>query len=482
MKFLIRPFAETAIKSRPVRQQQVRQLRRNVRRILARLDDRVQVQGGWDRVDVQLPDDGLTREQVITTLQRVPGISNIQVIREYPLDCFETIADIVVSSFEQRLAGKSFAVRVRRSGKHDFSSQDLEKYLGGALLRRTDARAVNLNHPDEPVRLEVIGDYFHVVDERFEGMGGYPMGAVENAMTLISGGYDSSVATYLNMRRGIRTHFLFFDLGGTAHETGVKQVAWHLWSRYGSSHSVHFITVPFEEVVGEIMRSVNNRYWGVTLKRVMLRAASAIAGETNAQALVTGDSVAQVSSQTLTNINVIDRASEQVVLRPLINMDKGEIIRLAGEIETDEFARNMPEYCGVISSKPVTRAKVHRAEEEEAKMDPAVLAKAIEDRVATPIHRLMETLTTPEEVELVRTPSLDDVIIDVRHPTEEERAPLHLTNNEILHIPFYELSQHLSELASDRRYLLYCDRGTMSRMHAGQLQAEGLPNVQVYAP
>jgi len=85
-------------------------------------------------------------------------------------------------------------------------------------------------------------------------------------------------------------------------------------------------------------------------------------------------------------------------------------------------------------------------------------------------------------VELVQTPGVEDVIIDVRHPFEGEQSPLKLTNNEVMQIPFYELNQQIAELPSDRQYLLYCDRGAMSRMHAGHLKAEGHANVKVYAP
>ncbi|MDX1757927.1 MAG: tRNA 4-thiouridine(8) synthase ThiI, partial [Marinobacter sp.] len=220
----------------------------------------------------------------------------------------------------------------------------------------------------------------------------------------------------------------------------------------------------------------------VVLKREMLRAASAIAEGQNTEGLVMGDAVAQVSSQTLTNLNVVDRASEQVVLRPLIAMDKEQIIKLARDIGTESFARTMPEYCGVISQKPATRAKLDRVTHDEAQMDPAVLQRAVAQRTETAVADLMETLTTPEEVELVQTPGVDDVIIDVRHPSEGERAPLVLTNNEVLQIPFYELNQQIGQLPKDRQYLLYCDRGSMSRMHAGHLKAEGFQNVKVYAP
>lgn len=156
------------------------------------------------------------------------------------------------------------------------------------------------------------------------------------------------------LRRGLRSHFLFFNLGGVAHEVGVRQVVHYLWDRYGASHGAKFISVPFDGVVEEIMRSVGHRHWGVVLKRQMLKAASEIARNNNAVALVTGDAAGQVSSQTLTNLNVVDRASDEVVLRPLIAMDKETIIGIAREIGTESYARNMPEYCGVISQKPAT--------------------------------------------------------------------------------------------------------------------------------
>lgn len=482
MKLLIRPAPEVAIKSKPVRRQQMRQLRQNIRKLLARLDYDIVVEGRWDRVDVVVPDDRGLAGAVLDTLLRIPGISTIQEIGAFPLVDLDDVATKAVEAFSERLSGKTFAVRVRRHGEHSFRSNELARTVGAALMQASDATGVNLKSPEVEVRIEVQDDQFHIAHRKHRGLGGYPLGSVENVMTLISGGYDSSVAAYLMMRRGLRNHFLFFNLGGTAHEVGVRQVVHFLWDRYGASHNAKFISVPFDGVVAEIMRSVNHRHWGVVLKRQMLKAASEIARNNNAVGLVTGDAVAQVSSQTLSNLNVVDRASEEVVLRPLVAMDKESIINIAREIGTESYARTMPEYCGVISQKPATRAKLHRVEADEAEMDPAVLAGAIEAREETPINRLLATTHTPEEVELVQTPSVDDVIIDVRHPVEGERSPLTLTNNEVMQIPFYELNQQIADLPGGRQYLLYCDRGSMSRMHAGHLKAEGHDNIKVYAP
>lgn len=482
MKLLIRPAAEVAIKSKPVRRQQMRMLRQNIRKLLVRLHEDIHVDGAWDRVNVNCPEIPGLGDQVIDAVKRIPGISTIQEIRAFPWVSMEEVAQRAVEAFAGRLQGQTFAVRVRRHGDHDFRSSDLERLVGSALFEAEQPSGVDLKNPDIEVRIVVEGDGYHITHQFHRGQGGYPLGSVETVLSLMSGGYDSSVAAYLMMRRGIRSHFLFFNLGGIAHELGVKQVVHYLWDRYGSSHGAKFISVPFEGVVAEIMRSVNHRHWGVVLKRQMLQAASEIAGVNNASALVTGDAVAQVSSQTLSNLNVIDRASQEVVLRPLVAMDKETIIDIARDIGTEPFARTMPEYCGVISQKPATRARLHRVEEDEQAMDPTVLAKAIESRDDTPVAKLLETIRTPEDVELVKAPNVEDVIIDVRHPSEGEQSPLKLTGNQVLQIPFYELNERVPTLSENQQYLLYCDRGTMSRMHACHLKAEGHDNIKVYAP
>lgn len=130
------------------------------------------------------------------------------------------------------------------------------------------------------------------------------------------------------------------------------EVAHYLWKKYGSSHRVLFISVPFEEVVGEILQKVDNSQMGVVLKRMMLRASTEIAERLHIDALVTGEAISQVSSQTLPNLSVIDSATDMLVLRPLIASHKQDIIDTAFQIGTAEFAKNMPEYCGVISRTP----------------------------------------------------------------------------------------------------------------------------------
>lgn len=487
MKFVVKLFPEITIKSKPVRQRLVKQLRQNISAVLSKEFEEVKVQGFWDKVEVNLNDDSLDKaERIAETLQRIPGIANILKVQRYEVENinenFDEIVRLTHSVLGDELEGKRFVVRIKRAGQHTFNSHELERYVGGGLLRAGNTAGVDLHTPEVTVKLEVRDSDLYIIEQRYEGLGGFPLGTQDDVLSLMSGGFDSTVASYLTMKRGLKTHFCFFNLGGAAHEIGVKQVALYLWEKYGVSHRVKFIAVPFEEVVAEILQNVHHSQMGVVLKRMMLRAAEKLAEQMSIEALVMGDSVAQVSSQTLVNMSVIDKVTDTLVLRPLITMDKQDIISLSAKIGTEEFAKNMPEYCGVISDRPTTRAKMERILEEEEKFNFEVLEKAVEQRVITKIDEVMSKVQTVAEVELVSVPAVEDIIIDIRHPDEIEKKPLVLTNNEIKPIAFYELMSKLDQLDLEKQYLLYCEKGTMSQLHASHLKGMGYDKIGVYSP
>jgi thiamine biosynthesis protein ThiI len=488
MKFVIKLFPEITIKSKPVRQRLVRQLRQNISEVLKREHGKIAVQGFWDKIEVTVPDDKAELgKKVAETLQRIPGIANILRVQRYTIENmnegFEEISELTNRALLGQIKGKTFVVRIKRVGKlHTFSSTELERYIGGGLLQHGESLGVNLRDPDITIRLEIRDKELYIIEERYKGLGGFPIGTQDDVLSLISGGFDSTVSSYLTMKRGLKTHFCFFNLGGSAHEIGVKQVSLYLWEKYGASHRVKFVSVPFEDVTAEILKTVHHSQMGVVLKRMMLRAAAEVADSLQIQALVMGDSVAQVSSQTLTNMCVIDSVVETLVLRPLITMDKQDIIRISAKIGTEDFAKNMPEYCGVISDKPTTCAKKERILEEEANFDFSILEKALYDRRTIKIDQVMETIQTIADVELVAVPKVDDIIIDIRHPDELEKSPLMLTNNEIQTIAFYELMSKVEKLDLEQNYLLYCEKGTMSQLHASHLKGMGYNNIAVYSP
>ncbi|MFT4613108.1 MAG: thiamine biosynthesis protein ThiI [Bacteroidia bacterium] len=482
MQYVVKYFSEIAIKSKPVRRRFLRQLQENLRFALRDIDPAIKLERSWDRFQVftQLSD-AAELARLVEAMRNVSGITYILEVVEHELPAVDEIVESVLPIYEQRLEGKTFAVRCKRTGKHDFSSMDVERTVGGALLTRTGAESVKLKKPQVTVDLEINNDSLFVIGERHRGPGGYPVGSTGPVLSLISGGFDSPVASYITMKRGMRTHFLFFNLGGRDHEVGVKQVALYLWHKYGAGQLVLFISVPFEEVVAELLSQVQDSQMGVVLKRMMLRLADRVAADLELDALVTGECVAQVSSQTLRNLAVIDAVSEHLVLRPLIATDKEDIVRLAARIGTEPFAANMPEYCGVISVKPTTRARLDRVKREESKFDMSILDRAFDARRQTRIDRLAEEDLTVSEVEVLSVPLANGTIIDIRHPDEEVLAPLKL-HVPVIKIPFYELHSRAVELHSGSTYMLYCGKGIMSRLHASHLNEDKGMDVKVYAP
>ena len=170
------------------------------------------------------------------------------------------------------------------------------------------------------------------------------------------------------------------------------------------------------------------------------------------------------------------------MVRPLVVMDKQDIIDVAMEIGTYDFAKCMPEYCGVISDRPTTHAKIDRLEEEEANFDDEVLEKALQAAQIISINDIVEDVNSHAKVEALSKVSENQVIIDIRAPHEQEKKPLNMPGCEVLAIPFYSLGSKVESLASDKEYLLYCEKGVMSQMHAQQLQDNGYQNIKVFRP
>ncbi len=488
MKFVVKLFSEISIKSAPVRKRFVKQLRGNIRNLIRNIDEGVTVTGNWDQIDITTSvDDPRSIKEIGNVLSCIPGIHEWREVLEFPVVDMDDIAEKALASYKDELAGKTFRVTCKRQGSHDFKSIDVERHVGGYLNVNTDAAGVKLKNPDVTVLMEIRRDTFNLVQKRQAGLGGFPLGSQEPVLSLISGGFDSSVSSFLTMKRGIRTHFLFFNLGGHAHELAVKEVAFYLWNKYGASHNVKFVTVPFEGVVAEILDKIDNAQMGVVLKRMMLRAGTKVAEQMDIQALVTGEAVAQVSSQTLTNLAVIDSVTDMLVIRPLATMDKQDIIDYAEKIGTEEFSRNIPEYCAVISKKPTTKASREKIAAEESKFDFSLLDEAVETRRVVNASNIVADDLKREEVDVISDVADERfeqsaIVVDVRHPTEEELKPLTVEAHEVMKVPFYQLGSTFPTLDKSRHYLLYCEKGVMSQLHAMHLREDGHTNVDVYSP
>ncbi|MCT8248840.1 tRNA uracil 4-sulfurtransferase ThiI [Proteus faecis] len=480
MKFIIKLFPEITIKSQSVRIRFIKILTSNIRNVLNTLGDEITVVRNWDNIVVVSKDESKS-EAVCDALTRIPGIHHFLQVEEHPYTDLHNIFEQTFAAFKHLVENKTFCVRAKRRGKHSFTSNEVERYVGGGFNQHVESAKVKLTRPDVTINLEIEDDKLILVNARYEGIGGFPIGTQEDVLSLISGGYDSGVSSYMLMRRGSRVHYCFFNLGGSAHEIGVKQVAHYLWNRFGRSHKVHFVAVDFEPVVAEILEKVDDGQMGVVLKRMMVRAASRVAERYGVQAIVTGEALGQVSSQTLTNLRLIDNATDTLILRPLITHDKENIINIARQIGTEDFARTMPEFCGVISKSPTVKAVKAKIEAEEEKFDFSILDSVVENAKNMDIRRIaQETVQQVTEVEMVSEFGVNDVILDIRSPEEQETSPLKIDGIDVKELPFYKLSTQFGDLDKTKTYLLYCDRGMMSRLQALYLREQGFENVKVY--
>ena len=469
------------IKSESVRKRFIKVLTGNIRNVLNKHDDTLAVVRHWDYIEVRSK---LTenRPHLIELLQRIPGIHHFLEVDEKPFTDLHDIFEQTLREVGSQLENKTFCVRVKRKGKHNFSSIEAERYIGGGLNQHIATAKVKLTNPDVTVRIDIEHDKMMLVKARHAGIGGYPIGTQEDVLSLISGGFDSGVSSYMLIRRGSRVHYCFFNLGGAAHEIGVKQMAYHIWNRFSRSHKVRFIAINFEAVVGEILEKIDSGQMGVVLKRMMVRAASKIAERFAIQAIVTGEALGQVSSQTLTNLRLIDEASETLVLRPLISHDKEQIIATAKEIGTDDIAKSMPEFCGVISKNPTVKAVREKIVAEELNFDFSILENAVRNAQYLDIRKIAEqTERDVVQVDVVSVLTGEDVILDIRSPEETDENPLQLEGQNVTLLPFYKLSSQFASLDQSKTYLLYCERGVMSKLQALYLKENGFNNVKVFS-
>lgn len=483
MKFIIKVSPEIIVKSKPVRKRAIRLLTKNIKIFLKDYEDDVKINDLWDRIDININSnfDEYKKKEIINILSFIPGIYNFYEVIEKDFQNLDSLFSDIKESFLSSIEWKTFVVRVNRTWRHIFNSMEAERKIGGLFLQNANSTKVNLKNPDITIQIDIKQDKYFVIQNKFVWIGGYPVGFQEKVLSLISWWFDSGVSTYLTMKRWCEVDFLFFNLGWIAHELGVKQVASYLNKKFSKNYKARFITINFEKIIKTIITKVNHKYRGIILKRLMLKCACVVWQKYHF-ALVKGDSLWQVSSQTLINISVINKASSMLVLRPLTTYDKQEIIDISKKIWTYNFACNMPEYCGVISDKPATKSEEEAIIKEELNIVEEEVLEAINTRKVEKIQEVLsEDLWEIEKwLEVSYLPSKEEIIIDIRDIEKIEKDPLNVIWSTILNIPFFDINHKFENLDQSKTYLFYCERWVLSKLHALYLKEKGFNNVKIF--
>lgn len=398
------------------------------------------------------------------TLSRIFGISSYSVV---DLMVESELKAIVAASKQliPNIQGKRFAVRARRTGGAAFKTPEVERAVGSVLA---SYGKVDLENPEKTVYVETLNKQTNLFCERIKGPGGLPLNHRERCLVLLSGGFDSAVAAWKMLKRGVACDYLFCNMGGKSHERQTLQVAKVLNELWASGSRSSLIAVNFHPAITAIKEHIALSYRQVVLKRVMYRIAEKVAILLKSKAIVTGDSLGQVTSQSLQNIKVIDQATSFSVFRPLIGEDKQQIIEQAYQIGTGLLSEKVVELCGITKGQPVINAKYQQVLVMEKS-----LAKGLEEAI---YHSCRQFDLDRLDKNSLRLPYLfvnqldpEAKIIDCQEARFQKRWSV--PNS--LHIPFDELLKSYSSLDKNEKYILYCTFGAKTPYIAELMQQSG---------
>jgi len=375
-------YGEIALKSPPVRRRMERRLLSNVLRSLERRGiefDEACVEGARILVYTE------HSEEAAHAMARVFGV----VSTSPAVECSNSIEEVQRVALEEarrfleRRRVETFAIRARRSFKeYPLTSKDIERIVGD-VIRRELGLSVDLESPDLVVGIEVWRDRAFVYTETIRGPGGLPYGVEGLALALFSGGIDSFVASWLVAKRGCRLSLLFADPGSfwsDAARERVERAARELREWLPESLRL-FIVENYGDLLKQILERVERDLVCVVCKRLMMRIGERIAREIGALALVTGESIGQVASQTLHNIAAIESGLRIPVIRPVAGMDKEEIAELARRIGVYTSLAVDVGRCRAAPPHPATRAPMQRVEEYSSLVEELAARASIAERL-----------------------------------------------------------------------------------------------------
>ena len=388
MTSILAHYSELALKGKN-RPWFIRRLVRNLHTALAGLGVK-EIRTPMGRIEIVLNKEA-TSDEVRERMSRVFGLANYSVATRVPLD-FEGMANAIVGMLPPREGIGSFRVRVRRADQ-DFAtpSPDLARDLGSRVWHARGWQ-VDLDHADLVIHVEIIPGAAFCYMGRQAGPGGLPTGTAGRVVALLSGGIDSPVAAWRMMRRGCQVTLIHFHSApflSNASQEKARRLA-EVLTTYQLRTRLYMIA--FGDLQRQITVSVPGDLRVVVYRRMMLRIADRIARHVRARALVTGDVIGQVASQTLDNIAVIDTASQLTVFRPLVGMDKDEITIQAQRLGTYEISI-LPDQdtCTLFTPRhPETHARRFDVEKLEAalpirEMIDAVVASACVEYLTYPM-------------------------------------------------------------------------------------------------
>ncbi|MFW3640834.1 tRNA uracil 4-sulfurtransferase ThiI [Staphylococcus caprae] len=383
----------------------VNQLKDNVKRALIPLDG-YHVKGKRDRMYVEL-DENADMKEIIRRLSKVYGIKSISPVikTDKTEEAINESAVQLAQSFEKDTTFKIDVKRVDKSFPLD--TYTLQREVGGKILSQTEDLTVNVKRPDHEIKVEIRLDAVYIYEEIIPGSGGLPVGTGGKTLLMLSGGIDSPVAGMEVMKRGVTIEAIHFHSPPFTSEKAkdkVIELTRILSERVGP---IKLHIVPFTELQKQINKVVHPHYTMTSTRRIMMRVADAFVHKIGAHAIVNGENLGQVASQTLKSMYAINHVTSTPVLRPLLTLDKEDIIKKAKEIGTFETSiQPFEDCCTIFTPKnPVTEPDFDKVEKYESVFD-------FEDMIQTAVDNI-ETLTIDPNYKSEKEQSTDALIEDL---------------------------------------------------------------------
>lgn len=366
-------YGEIFLKSKPVFQRFERKLIENIAQSLKRENIKFGIKKERGRIFI------LAGSEALNPLKKVVGIVSFSPVYHLKTADLKKIKSFCRKKFGNFLKkGETFAVRAKRTGSQRYSSKDLENEVGSLIKGKVD-----LKNPQKTIFIEIREKDCYLFTEVFAGPGGMPLSTAGKVVSLLSGGIDSPASSFLLMKRGCRVIFLHFHSFPLVSKKSIEKCFQIVKKLNDYQFKSKLILIPFQKIQLYLKAKAPAKYLVLLYRRSMVRIGEKISKVENSQALVTGESLAQVASQTLSNLAAVEETAKEPIFRPLIGMDKNEIIDLAKKIGTFSISILPQEDCCTLFSPkhPATQADKEVLKKIERKIKIKKLEqKAFKDR------------------------------------------------------------------------------------------------------
>ncbi|GEQ05409.1 tRNA uracil 4-sulfurtransferase ThiI [Staphylococcus gallinarum] len=361
----------------------VNQLRSNVKRSLMPLQG-YKVKANRDRMYIEL-EEGADIKEMSQRLSKVFGIYSISPVLKID-KTMDAIKEQAIEFAKGYNDGDTFKIDVKRSDKQfPYDTYEIQREVGGAVLQGAEHVSVNVRNPDHTIKVEVRLDAVYIYDEVIPGAGGLPVGTGGKTLLMLSGGIDSPVAGMEVMRRGVTIEAIHFHSPPFTSEKAKEKVI--ELTRILSAHvgPIKLHIVPFTTLQKQVNKVVHERYTMTSTRRMMMRVADKLVHQIDANAIVNGENLGQVASQTLKSMYAINHVTSTPVLRPLLTLDKEEIVKKAKAIGTyDVSIQPFEDCCTIFTPKnPVTEPDFDKVEKYEDGFDFEPLVQEAVDGIET---------------------------------------------------------------------------------------------------